>query len=153
MNKKLKVKYFICALGTPGEAERPQAAGQFFPSETVNLGIPEERIERIIPVTRLQTNVYETENQDAFISLPALFRQKDAPHGLVLKPGTAAGKRPGKTILLTPKIDIDLEIPEEDIRRLPEAFTGLFGFFRGACFTGPDMILILDLNKLLERYL
>ena len=130
------MKYFICAL------------------DNIYLGIPTGQIQRVMPVTRIQTSVFETENDDVFISIPALLCPKDAacthspPHGLVLK--SAACSRPGRTILLAPRIDIDLEIPEENIRRLPEAFVGVFSFFRGACFTDDSykMILILDPEKL-----
>ena len=138
MSKKLNVKYFICALGE------------------INLAIPAEQTERIIPVARVQTSVMESETQEVFISLPVLFRQKDAaaPHGLVLKTEVkfSAAGFPGKTILLTPRIDIELEIPEENIHRLPEAFSGLFSCFKGACFAGnsQNMTLILDPEKLIN---
>ena len=127
------MKYFIC------------------PLDKINLGIPAEQTERIIPVTRVQNAVHESENQEAFISLPVLFQQKDtaAPHGVVLKPSfLPAGT--GKTVLLTPRIDIDLEIPEENIHRLPEAFAGQFRYFRGACFNSQNLILILNPEKLAE---
>jgi len=124
------VKYFICAL------------------DTLTLGIPAQQTERIIPVTRAQTNVTESENEEAFISVPVLFKQKEipAPHGLVLKAG------PVKTVLLTPRIDIDLEIPEESIRPLPQVFNGAFPFLKGVFFTGPgeNMILVLNPEKLAE---
>ena len=129
------MRYFICPLGK------------------INLRIPSEQTERIISVSRLQTAVYETENGEAFVSLPALLRQSGiaAPHGLILKTGE---RRPQKTILLAPKIDIELEIPEENIRRLPEAFIGAMEFFKGACFAGKDenLILILDPKKITEVY-
>ena len=122
------MRYFICAL------------------EGIQVGIPAERTERIIPAGRVQTAVSETENQDTFISLPALFQLKNiaAPHGVVLKPESA------KTVLLTPKIDIELEIPEENIHRLPDAFAGQYRYFRGACFNGPNVIFLLDPEKLGE---
>ena len=129
------MKYFICGL------------------DEINLGIPAGYTERIIQVARAQACVHENENQDSYISIPVLFGQKDvsAPHGLVLK-RSASG--PGKKILLTPKIEIDLEIPEQDIHRLPGAFAGVFAFVKGACFAGSadKMILILDPEKLLEKY-
>ena len=139
------MKYFICAL------------------EKISLGIPAEITERIIPVTRVQTAVYQTEDQTAFISLPVLLQHKDSatPHGVVFKP--AASGNAIKIVLLTPRIDIDLEIPEEDIHALPEAFTGLFGYFRGAYFPGKEsrspasegivrdsVILILNTEKIME---
>ena len=130
MYKKPRVKYFICAV------------------EKITAGIPAEAIERIVTAERAQANVYERTDGEAFISIPALFGKKDipAPHGLVLKTGSR------RTTLLAPKIDADLEIPEEDIRSLPEIFSGIFPFLRGACFTGRNMIFILDPGKLLEVY-
>jgi hypothetical protein len=113
----------------------------------INLGIPAERTEKIISVTRVQEAVRETENQEVFISLPALLRQKDsfAPHGIVLKSDTAA-----KTTLLTPRIDAELEIPEEDIRSLPKIMGGAYRHFRGAYCTGQNVIFVLAPEKLTE---
>ena len=125
------MKYFICSLGR------------------INLGIPTGQTGRIVSVNRIQDAVCETENQEIFISLPALLGQKDkiAPHGIVLK--TSEG-RTTKTTLLTPKIDSELEIPEEDIRSLPRAMDGAYRHFRGAYCTGTNIILILNPEKLRE---
>jgi hypothetical protein len=124
------LRYFICAL------------------DKINLGIPAEQTERIIPVTRVQDAIRETENQEVFISLPALFQQKDAaPHGLVLKSKTAV-----KTVLLTPRIDVELEIPEESIHSLPQALAGAFGNFRGAYCTDQNVILILNPEKIMGEH-
>ena len=136
----------MCALGSSA-GDQPG-----LPSPQFNLGIPAEQTERIITITREQTGVMESENQDTYISIPALFQQKETPvqHGLVLKTGTADSRN--KTILLTPRIDIDLEIPEESIHPLPDPFTGLFSFISGVCFSRQSMILILDLKKLLDNF-
>jgi len=125
------LKYFICALGR------------------INVGIPAWQTERIVPVTRIQDAVCETENQEFFISLPALLRQKGsaAPHGIVLKSSAA------KTVLLTPRIDAELEIPEENIHSLPKAMDGAYKYFRGAYCSGQNLILILNPEKLLESTL
>jgi len=134
------MNYFICTL------EMHNLEKRLF---TGNLGICTEKIERIIPASRVQTAIYETENQDVFISLPLLFQLKDtsAPHGLVLKPRQPA-LQPVKTILLTPKINTEMEIPEKDILPLPDTLAGMLGFFRGVYFAGQKMILILDPEKL-----
>jgi len=120
----------------------------------VQMGIPADRAERIIPVTRVQTALFETEDHNVSISLPVLFKQKDpaAPHGVVLKKTEEqiSSADTVKTILLTPRIDIDLEIPEENIHRLPRAFAGLFAYFSGGYFNGQNLILILDLKKMME---
>jgi len=126
------LKYFICAL------------------DKVNLGIPAEQTERIIQATRVQDAICETENQEVFISLPVLLRQEGsaAPHGIVLKSKTGNSSSV-KTVLLTPRIDVELEIPEENIHSLPEALGGLFRYFRGAYCTDQNMILILNPEKLI----
>jgi len=123
------MKYFICAL------------------DKVQLGIPTSLTERIIPAGRVQTTVSESENQERFISIPALFRLKDssAPHGIVLKQEIF-----GKTVLLTPKIDIEIEIPQEHIHALPKALAGNYAFFSGAYCSGQNIILILDPQKTVE---
>jgi len=129
------LKYFICALGK------------------INIGIPAEMTERIIAVTRIQGAVCETENQEVFISLPALMRQKEtsAPHGIILKPPVPQPPNASaKTTLLTPKIDAEMEIPEEDIHSLPKAMDGMYKHFRGAYCTDQNVILILNPQKLLE---
>ena len=125
------MKYFICA------------------ADGMNLAIPAERTERVIPVSRTQTTLCETEDRNIFISLPVLLKLKDscAPHGIVLKAG--AGEQI-KTVLLVPKIDIDLEIPEESIFKLPEALGDLSVYFKGACFINQNAFLILDPDKLIK---
>jgi len=134
------MKCFVCAL------------------DRIHVGIPAERTERLVQSARVQTAVYETENQEAFISLPLLFRQKEpAPHGVVLKaaplPEGAAGAGTDsglKTMLLTPRIDKELELPDQAIYQLPEAFEGPFRYFSGACFNAQDVIFILNPLKLME---
>ena len=132
----IRLKYFICALGK------------------ITIGIPAEQTERIVSVTRAQGAVCETENGEVFISLPMLLRKEDgsAPHGIVLK-SSAGESSPVKTVLLTPRIDMELEIPEEGIHSLPKAFAGVFRHCRGAHCTGHSVILILDPEKLTESIL
>ena len=129
------MKYFVCALGK------------------VYIAIPTERTERIIPVTRIQTVVYETDGGEAFISIPVLLQQKStiAHHGLILKPDTAGTAL--KIILVTPHIDIDMEMQEEDIHGLPEVLAGLCRYFRGAYFYRESVILVLNIEKLMETLL
>ena len=130
------MKFFICGM------------------DGVSLGIPAEQTERVISAPHVQDSVYKSENGEAFISIPLLFRLQDpsAPHGIVLKPMADAEPKKPKTVLLTPSIDIDLEIPEESIHGIPEALSGLRQYFRGACFTDEEMILILNPEKLTEKY-
>ena len=125
------MKCFICALGK------------------TNIGIPSRQTQQIISVTN--AGGAENENQSVFISLPDLFQQKDAAvhHGLILK--TSAGEPyKERTVLLTPRIDAELEIPEEDIHSLPEAMAGVYRHFTGAYCADQKIILILNPEKIIE---
>jgi hypothetical protein len=133
------VKYFVCA------------------ADGVHFGIPSEQTERIISLNRVQTGVCETENNEVFISLQALFRLKNSSdaHGLILKSERHGPHGdPVKTVLLTPKIDIELEIQEENIYELPKSFTGLFEYFKGLCFTEKqdNVIFIINIKKILDTF-
>jgi len=134
------MKYFVCSLGAPaedGESERTN----------IQLGIPATQAERIIPVTKTQTAVYETINEEIFISMPVLLRQENtaAPHGVVLK---TVGSQ--KTVLVIPRIEMDLEIPEEKIHQLPEAFVGMSRYFRGVFFSKQSLVLLLNTENLMK---
>ena len=134
------MRYFICNLDHTNP-NNPQTC----------LGIPAEHTERIIPAGQKDMAgseaASEPSGEEVFVSIPALLRLKDpqAPHGLVLKGGSQK-----RTVLLTPKIDVELEIPEEDIHPLPNTLDDFLFYFRGAFFSGPRVILILDPAKIIE---
>ena len=134
------MKYFICVLDSI-------SFKSLCYKSLCYLGIPADHIERIIPADRALGAVHETEGEEAIVSIPALLKLKEqtAPNGLILKtPG------PVKNMLLSPKIDVELEIPEDDIYSLPEALAEGLRFLRGAFFTEQKLILILDPQKLIE---
>jgi len=135
------MKYFICTLGSSDEAQQDQDSHQ----DTVQLGIPTIHTERIIPVKKTQAG--EPESEGASVSLPVLFQQKntDTPHGIVLRSDHAA-----KTVLLTPRIERDLEVPEESIHQLPGVFDGLSKYFKGVYFDKENLIYILNTEKFAE---
>jgi hypothetical protein len=122
--------------------------------DKVYFAIPSECTERIISATRAQSSVCETEEQDVFISLPLLFRRADLPasHGLVLK--QKDGKK--KITLVVPPLDIDIEIPKEDIYGIPRVFSKKMPHCNGMCFVNRDkeerLIFTLDIEKLAEEY-
>ncbi|MCL2044533.1 MAG: hypothetical protein FWG89_10380 [Treponema sp.] len=117
------MKFFICAL------------------DGICLGIPAEQTEKLISAPQSPADT------EVLISLPNVFHLKntDAPHGIVLK-----SDGPVTTVLLTPKIDIELEIPDENIFPLPQALMGQLQYFTGACFSDHTLILILNTVKLME---
>ena len=130
------MKYFLCTF------------------DQVYLGVLSECTERVISVSRKQTSIMESEKQEVFISLPLLFGRADlgAPHGIVLK----SKNNERKTTLLAPPLDIDLEIPEEEIFTVPKAFGGRLCYFKGACFIKKEqeerLVFTLDIDKLLKDF-
>ena len=136
------MKYFICTLGRENPAETQ--SGQSSNDETIQLGIPTNHTEKIIPVTRIQTVDHETKDEEISVSLPVLFLQKSAatPHGVVLRSDCTP-----KTVLLTPGIERDLDIAEESIHQLPGIFTGLSRYFKGVYFDNKNLILLLNTEK------
>jgi hypothetical protein len=124
------VKFFICAL------------------EEMILGLPSEGTARIISAPRTQTVLYEIEKDELFISLPVLFRKDSvpAPQGMVLK--GKSGQRP--IVLLVPRIETDIEVPAEEIRLLPALIGEKLSCFTGACFTGGDLILLVNTENLIK---
>jgi hypothetical protein len=142
------VRFFVCSL------------------EGFSLGIPADKTGRVIAAPRSQRALYETENGEAFVSIPALFQKGGlpAPHGIVLKRETAGngeetsgggeegtGGVPGRRVLLVPQIGVDLDIPPGDIKSPPGLIGECLPYFRGVYFTGKDMILLLDPDVLWER--
>ena len=131
------MRYFLCAL------------------DSVYLGIPSECTGRIISVFRSQSSVCETEDQDVFISLPLLFGRANfsSPHGIVLKQTIEERK----TVLLAPPIDIDIEIPDEEIFSVPGVFEKLLRYCNGACFINVEqeerLIFTLDMEKITKDYM
>jgi len=139
------MKYFICTLGKESAAETQP--GQSYILETIQLAIPTKDTERIIPVTEVQTAECETKGEEVSVSLPVLFQEKSTatPHGVVLRSDNSP-----KTVLLTPGIDRDLEIPEENIHQLPGVFEKLSRYFKGVCFDNQNLVLILNTEKIME---
>ena len=137
------MRYFICSLDQKS-VNLPHTC----------LAIPAEYTERIIPAIKPgQTGLAEASSEaeapgdEILFSLPGFLKLKDpqAPHGLVLKRGSQK-----KIVLLSPKIEVELEIPEEDIQALPNTLDEILLYFRGAFFSEERLILILNPQKLIE---
>jgi len=126
------MRYFICS---------------FDSFNLIRFGIPAELTGKIMQLSRVQNSFCETAGSEIFISLPVLFRQKIIdPHGLVLKL-TVTGDR--KIILLTPKIEKEMEIPNDKVHGLPEVLSGPFVYFKGVFFSNENPVLIICPEKLM----
>ena len=108
------------------------------PLKEFSLGFPANLTDRIIYAPE---DAAGRETAETYITVPELLSLKDtaSPHGIVLKPECG-----DKTVLLVPRIDLEIEIPEENIHKLPEAFSERLRIIRGISFTERNMILILD---------
>jgi hypothetical protein len=132
------------------------------------LGFPADKTERIITASQARNSPSEAEKpetEDFFIALPALFRRSGGAgakaadergevfHGIVLKDSARAESRLGdgrfrRYVFLTPKIDIDLDIPEADIHPLPNLLGDVLPWFSGVSFSNGRMLLLLDPEKI-----
>ena len=130
------MKYFLCAFGD------------------MYLGIPSALTERVVSAARTASAVFESDGSDVYISLPVLFGRADipSPHGLVLK----SSVNDKKVTLLAPSLDIDLEIPDEEIFSVPKVLSGVMRYCKGTGFVKRNsqtrFVLILDSEKLTEQY-
>ena len=130
------MRYFLCTLNS-----QPAA---------VQLAIPMRHTERIITVEKTRpVKSGNGEKAEVFVSLLALLEPEsaDATHGIILR-----SERAPKIVLLAPQIDRDLEIPEESIHQLPNAFLKLSDYFRGAFFDEQTLILLLNTEKIMADH-
>jgi len=115
----------------------------------IRFGIPAEYTEKIIQLSREQNSIFETADNNIFVSLPALFRQSYSTlHGLIMKLSDSKNQ---KIILLTPKIEKEIEIPDGCIHRLPDMFSGPFVFFMGVFFSDENPVFIFNPEKITGR--
>ena len=113
----------------------------------IKFGIPADAAKQIIQFSRVQNSMIEKENNEVFISIPALFKQySEEYHGLILKMDVSEVK---KIILLTPKIEMEIEIPDNSIHSLPKLFSGPFIYFNGVFFNDNNPVFIINTEKLI----
>ena len=135
------MKYFICAL------------------DKIQIAILAHKTERIIQSPRIMSTVFETQTindgeMEVFVSLPKLFLLHDtaAPHTFVLKTCLMpSSDLKVKILLLTPRIENEIDIPEETIQQLPQALADLHGYSKGIYFSNQTMTIILNIEKILEK--
>jgi hypothetical protein len=126
------MKYFVCTLGGAGE---------------ILLGFPSVLAAEFIALRRSQSALFERDKSECFFSMPVLFGKPAVPtvHGIVLK-----GCRE-RTIALAPRIDTDMDIPEEAVHPLPALIGDTLPFVRGVAFIGDALILLVNPDTLLEE--
>jgi len=125
------MRYFVCAF------------------ELIKFGIPAEFTESIIQLTRTQNSTIENVDNNVYVSLPALFQKySSTPHGVILKLSVSNSR---KITLLTPQIEKDMEIPENNVHGLPQLLTGPYAFFSGVFFSNENPVFIFNPEKLAEK--
>ena len=102
------------------------------------LGIPADKTERIMPSADA--------GQGAILLADLLaFNDKSPVHALLIK-------NPVNKTLLTPKIESEIEIPEESVRRLPASLSPMEKYFIGASFLNENVLLIFNTDQLTEDF-
>ena len=117
------MRYFICSL------------------KEIFLGISAEQTEQIIQLNDVQNIDQKAGAILSCISPAELFKLNDINnlHGLILKSCSQE-----KTIIAVPKIETDLDIPDEKIQKLPQILCTLLWFIKGCYFNESKLILIIN---------
>ena len=133
------MKYFIC---NP-ETNSPLTGISL-------LAIPSEKIEKIYASQREMKEITEEEDGEVFFSIPLLLKLKNnlPSHALKIKKNILKEN----LVLLCPKVDLEIDIPDENIHPLPYTMSKM-NFFSNACFLENKLYLILEIEKLLEHKL
>ena len=107
----------------------------------------------------LQTEDSEQFEQNTYVSLPELFKlpRENIRHSIALKnhDGEDEEAAVNKTILLSPEVESEIEIYDEEIHPIPKALnsTDFFKLFSGIKFSaaGGAPILLLNPEPLINR--
>jgi len=71
-------------------------------------------------------------------------------HIIVLKQQTNENKN---LVMITPPVERDIDVAENEIQSLPGSFTGIYSSFYGIYFSGQKIIFFLDVEKLTALWL
>ena|GEM_PF-3210983 len=118
------------------------------------IAIPSEKIEKIYSTEILPEKLINKHEGEIHISIPLLLdlKNKIPSHALKIKTIKIEEKYIAeKAVLLCPKVDIEIDIPDENIQPLPIALKKLFSFFSGAFFEENKLYLILEPEKIMEH--
>jgi len=129
-----------------------------FPLENIYIAVAADRVKRFI----------STENSDDsalvdHINIPVymIFGRQQcsetmSQHGIVLKQETCTSFICGgnKTfVIITPPVERDIDVAENEIQSLPGTFSGIYSSFNGLYFNEQKIIFFLDVEKLISLWM
>jgi len=123
-----------------------------FPLENIYIAVAADRVKRFISAENNMNSV----NVD-HINIPVYMIfgkprciENISCHGIVLKQETNENKT---LVMITPPVEKDIDIAENEIQSLPGSFSGIYSSFNGIYFSGQKIIFFLDIEKLTAFWL
>ena len=129
-----------------------------FPLENIYIAVAADRVKRFVS----QENSKDSADID-HVSIPVYMifgklqcAENMSQHGIVLKQEACASDGCGgnKTyMIITPPVERDIDIEENEIQSLPGSFTGIYSSFNGLYFNEQKIIFFLDIEKLISLWM
>ncbi|MCL2229590.1 MAG: hypothetical protein FWC01_00695 [Treponema sp.] len=112
-----------------------------FPIENIHIAISADKVARFVSHN-------SEESGDTKIPLCMFFsnqkyNENSPSHGIVLKQETDDNKT---TVIITPPVEEDINVAQEEIHSLPESFCGVYSSFNGMFFNKQKIIFFLDVE-------
>jgi len=118
-----------------------------FPIESIHIAVAADKVSKFISHDM-------TEAEQTVIPLYILFtrHQKNENvsfHGIVLKQEICDNK---KIVIMTPPIEEDINVSQEEIQSLPDSFSGVYSSFNGIYFYRQKLIFFLDIENFISLW-
>jgi len=120
-----------------------------FPVENIYIAVSADKVKRFIS----HNSEESSDNDKIKIIVNTIFGKlhntdnKFFSHDIVLKQKTNDDKT---LILVTPPVERDIEVSENQIQNLPESLTGVYSSFNGLYFDKQNIIFFLNLEKMIS---
>ncbi|MCL2176243.1 MAG: hypothetical protein FWB73_09395 [Treponema sp.] len=122
-----------------------------FPIENIYIAVSADKVKRFIS----HNSEESSDNGKIKITVNSIFGKlhntdnKIFSHDIVLKQKTNDNKT---LILVTPPVERDIDVAENQIQNLPGSFSGVYSSFNGLYFDKQNIIFFLNLEKTISLW-
>ncbi|MCL2264769.1 MAG: hypothetical protein FWC22_01895 [Treponema sp.] len=132
-----------------------------FPLENIYIAVAADKIKCFVSSDILNSSRDNDPSGNDQIKIPVYMifgkqhcAENASCHGIILKQETDAMCGGNKTlVIVTPPVERDFYIEEKEIQSFPGTFSGVYYLFSGLYFNEQNIILFLDVEKLISHWL
>jgi len=134
-----------------------------FPLDNIYIAVAADNVKCFISSDAIDSFAGNNNDQEStgYVKIPVymIFGKRDCAgnalrHGIVLKHETGASGADGRAfIIITPPVERDIFVDEQEIQGFPGSFSGVYSSFNGLYFSGQKVILFLDIEKFTSFWL